>query len=47
MFFRIHYRDQDIQVDRMNTPGRLPAGFNPERYQHVFTLSTGKLQEGP
>ena len=47
MFFRIHYRDQDIQVDRMNTPGRLPTGFNRERYQHVFTLSAGKLQESP
>jgi hypothetical protein len=45
MFFRLHYRDKDLQVDRVKSMTNPPADFSQKHYQHVFTLTAEKLQE--
>ncbi len=46
MFFRLHYRDREIQVDRMKGLKNMPPDFAQKHYAHVFTLTAEKLREG-
>src|SRR5207245_10246266 len=36
--FRLHYRDKEIQVDRVKVLGAEPNGEARKSYQHIFTF---------
>jgi len=43
--FRLHYRDNEIRVDRVKSLGAEPDAEAKKSYQHVFTFSGGVLFE--
>lgn len=43
--FRLHYRDKEIQVDRVKVLGAEPNGEARKSYQHIFTFTGDAVSE--
>lgn len=45
MFIRLHYQDQGIRVDRVNSMASVPDAAKQKEYLHVFTLTGREIEE--